>query len=85
MTTKNLQMTEFYIEKLKTVVNVGGSSAYQILTARGSVLGQVGIVANDEIPNASNDASIEAVTTASAGRPASRPWLRRTLSTLFAR
>jgi hypothetical protein len=82
MTIQKLQLTEFYIEKLKTVVNVGRSSAYQILTAQGTVLGQIGPVANAGAGNAANDASVEET---SAGRQSPQPWIRRTLSALFAR
>lgn len=84
MTTTKLQLTDFHIEKLKNVVNVGRSSAYQILTQPGTVLGQFGAVADEDSRMAANDSALLPVVQASAC-PGRTSWIRRTLTALAAR
>jgi hypothetical protein len=82
MTIIKLQQTEFHIEKLKNVVNVGHSSAYQILTSPGTVLGRMGPIADTEIRTSANDESFSDVTT-NAGETGNRhSWVKKALSAL---
>jgi hypothetical protein len=46
MMQSNLRQTFFSIEKLKSVVNVGNCSAYQIYIIPGKQLGRIGTIVN---------------------------------------
>jgi hypothetical protein len=81
MNTK-LQQTVFHIDKLKNVVNVGGSSAYQIFTCPGPALGQFGAIVNPEEQNPSNDANFNVDANSANGRNRSASWIKFALSAL---
>lgn len=42
MMTSKLQQTKFSVEKIRNVVNVGRSSAYQVYTTPGEQIGYLG-------------------------------------------
>jgi len=56
----NLRQTEFHVEKIKNVVNVGRSSAFQIYTSPGKLLGEFGVIVNPAKPESANDACFDA-------------------------
>ena len=56
MMNSNLQNTVFSVEKIRNVVNVGRSSAYQIYTTPGEEIGYLGNVQTHLARNAANDA-----------------------------
>ena len=74
MMHSNLRQTQFSIEKLKNVVNVGSCSAYQIYTSTGKRLGQIGTIVNPatQIPANEGEFRMEAENYAIANTPASR-------------
>lgn len=80
MMNTDMKQTVFHIEKLKNVVNVGDSSAYQIFTYPGSTIGRFGPIVNPEQHNPANEAVFHATTEAntSENRPAS--WTDKVLS-----
>jgi hypothetical protein len=82
MMNTDLQQTIFQIDKLKSVVNVGGSSAYQIFTYAGPSLGRFGAIANPEEQNPANDANYDVVTNAATGRRRPASWIKQALSAL---
>lgn len=82
MTKIKLQLTEFQIEKLKNVVNVGQSSAYQILTSPGSELGTLGRIAGLGLINSVNDDKFSQKTTATVGSHNQQSWFRKALRAL---
>ncbi len=55
MMHSNLRQTQFSIEKLRNVVNVGSCSAYQIYTIPGKHLGQIGTIVNPARQIPAND------------------------------
>ena len=57
MMNSNLQQTVFSVEKIRNVVNVGRSSAYQIYTTPGEEIGYLGKVESHMARNAANDSS----------------------------
>jgi len=78
MMNTDLKQTVFHIEKLQNVVNVGSSSAYQIFTYSGPVVGRI---ARLDIPAAQCPANDAAFSTAkTVQRPAN--WIQRILSAL---
>ena len=84
MMNKEMKQTVFHIEKLQNVVNVGGSSAFQIYTYPGDVIGRIGAIADPE-QNPSNDECIDTATTAITGFRASSSLVRQALCALRAR
>lgn len=62
MMNTEMKQTIFQIEKLRNVVNVGGSSAYQIFTYTGPVLGRFGAVVNSDQMIPANEAVIRTQT-----------------------
>ena len=80
MMNTDLQQTVFHIDRLKNVVNVGGSSAYQIFTCPGPVIGRLGAIVNPEEQKPTNDANFNAVTIAAADRKHPASWIGRALS-----
>lgn len=85
MTTSKLQQTDFHIEKLKNVVNVGHSTAYQILTSPGRVLGQLGIIADTAIRISANDDRFGPAPAGTAHASDRVSWIKKTLSALRSR
>ena len=77
MRSKIIQ-TEFQIEKIRNVVNVGRSSAYQIFTYSGKTLGQFTTI-ND--PAFQKPANEDHYTVESRNQPAGS-WLKRKLAAL---
>lgn len=77
MMPSNLRQTEFHVEKIKNVVNVGKSSAFQIFTSPGKLLGEFGVIVNPAKPESANDAYFDVY--AQAGNTVS--WFRRALAT----
>ena len=78
MMNTDLKQTEFCIEKLQTVVNVGGLSAYQILTFSGHVIGRLCEIPVPETQSPANDADFNSLMT--AHQPI--PWIQRVFSAL---
>jgi hypothetical protein len=78
MMNTDLKQTVFHIEKLQNVVNVGSSSAYQIFTCSGPVIGRVARIEMAEAQGPANDSDFNA--TRAVQRPAS--WIRRAFSAL---
>ena len=78
MMNTDLQQTEFHIEKLQNVVNVSGSSAYQIFTYPGPIVGRITRIEIPETLSPANDSDLNAAKTVQ--RPAS--WIQRILSAL---
>lgn len=56
---RNLQQTMFHIEKIRTVVNVRGRSAYQIITYPGKQLGRFGKITDASLPTTANDSEFQ--------------------------
>jgi len=79
MTNLNLQQTIFHIEKLKSVVNVGRSTAYHIYTSQGPALGSIGSVTDPLEQHPANEAVFEPGTQPESGRPGLRAWLGKLL------
>lgn len=82
MIDQYLQQTAFHIEKLKNVVNVSRSSAYQIFTTPGPSLGRIGVIVHPASQEAANATSYETVRTASATRKGPANWFRQVLASL---
>ena len=80
MMNTNLQQTGFYIEKLKNVVNVSGSSAYQIFTCPGPAIGRLGTIPDLEIQSPANEAKFEATMTAKNAVQHPVSWIKQVLS-----
>jgi hypothetical protein len=80
MMTSNLQQTTFNVEKIRNIVNVGRSSAFQIYTTPGEQIGILGKLEIAELDSSANDMSfIQEISENTNGRtPAS--WLKRTLT-----
>lgn len=78
MMNTEIKQTIFQIEKLRNVVNVGGSSAYQIFTYTGPVLGRFGAVADSDQLIPANEAIVRTQT--EVKRTAS--WIKSALSAL---
>jgi len=78
MMNTDLKHTVFHIEKLQNVVNVGSSSAYQIFTYSGPVIGRMARIEIRETQGPANDAAFHPVK--KAQRPAN--WLQRIVSAL---
>ena len=76
MMNTDLKRTVFHIEKLQNVVNVGSSSAYQIFTYSGPVIGRIARIEIAEAQSPANDADFNATT--KKQRPAS--WIQRALA-----
>ncbi len=81
MTDFNLQQTTFHIEKIRTAVNVGRRSAYQIVTVPGRSLGRIGKITHYTLPESANEEF------RSEHRPVEADtarffWFRRALATL---
>jgi hypothetical protein len=76
----DMQQTVFQIEKLKNVVNVGRSSAYQIFTCPGPVIGQFGTIANPETQCPANDARFNTATTAKTQVKQTGSWIKKALT-----
>jgi len=82
MTTSNLQQTTFSVEKIRNIVNVGRSSAYQIYTTPGEQIGFLGKLNIAELNRSANDMSfIQEISENTKGR-APVSWLKRTLTAL---
>ena len=65
-----LQQTEFSVEKIRNVVNVGRSSAYQVYTTPGEQIGFLGKLELPELHDCSNDDSFARISPrAMAGKP----------------
>ena len=80
---QNLQQTLFHIEKLKSVVNVGRSSAYHIYTSPGPALGQLGEIIEPIHQDPVNEPIFEPVTIARTFKKAPLAWISRTLSAFY--
>jgi len=78
MMNTDLKQTVFHIEKLQNVVNVGRSSAYQIFTYSGPVIGRMARIEIPETQSPANDAVFNPVK--AVQRPAN--WFQRIVSTL---
>jgi hypothetical protein len=71
--SSNVQETIFHIEKLRNVVGVGNSTAYQICTTPGRILGRIGAIEADAGSEAVNEDRHEAA--GANGKAAGKaPW-----------
>ncbi len=71
MMHSSLRQTVFEIQKIKNVVNVGRSSAFQIDCTPGEMLGQFKSFSNPELQQAANESQYE------SNSPV--PWYRNAL------
>jgi hypothetical protein len=71
MMHSNFRQTTFEIQKIKNVVNVGRSSAFQIYCTPGEMLGQFKSFSNPELQQAANESQYE------SNSPV--PWYRNAL------
>lgn len=72
-----LQYTYFQVEKLKNVVGIGRSAAYQVITTPGEVFGELGAVANPANINAANDPQFSRIS-----KVRFNTWLKRSMTAL---
>jgi hypothetical protein len=77
--TKLRQIT-FHVERLKSVVGVGNTSAYQIYTVPGEQLGQMGAIMDPASVTSSNEQHFEPEPVVAAHKERSASWLKRALS-----
>jgi len=82
MMNSKIQQTVFSIERLKNVVNIGSSSAYQIYTSPGEQIGTIGTVVNPATLIPVNDENFLPETTGVTTEGAPTSWFRRTLAAL---
>lgn len=80
MTDSILQLTTFHTEKIRTAVNVGRRSAYQIVTIPGRRLGRIGKVAHHTFPQPANESRFPGRAARNERRRTS--WIRRVLAAL---
>ncbi len=81
MIDQSLQQTIFHIEKLRNVVNVGRSSAYNIYTSTGPALGHLGGVLIPAALEPSNEAIFSPESAEGSNRPGRLSWVRKALAT----
>jgi hypothetical protein len=77
MNQNNLHYTYFQVERLKNVVGIGRSSAYQVITSPGEVIGELGPVTDPHAIQAMNDPRFS-----SKPRLFVNSWLKRSLTAL---
>ena len=77
MSQSNLHCTYFQVERLKNVVGIGRSAAYQVITSPGEVLGVLGAVTDPQTIQAMNDPRFS-----SKPRLFVNSWLKRSLTAL---
>jgi hypothetical protein len=82
MMNSNIRQTIFSIEKLKNVVNIGSSSAYQIYTVPGEQLGTIGTIANPKTSIPANDEKFLTETTGDTREGVPTSWFTRALAAL---
>jgi len=82
MMNSNMRQTIFSIEKLKNVVNIGSSSAYQIYTVPGEQLGTMGTIVNPDTLIPANDDNFLTETTGVTTDGAPTSWFTRALAAL---
>jgi len=82
MMNSNMRQTIFSIEKLKNVVNIGSSSAYQIYTVPGEQLGTMGTIVNPDTLIPANDENFLTETTGVTTDGAPTSWFTRALAAL---
>jgi len=82
MMNSKIQQTVFTIEKLKNVVNIGRSSAYQIYTSPGEQLGTIGAIVNPATLIPANDEKFLTETTGVTTEGAPTSWFTRALAAL---
>ena len=82
MINSKMRQTIFSIEKLKNVVNIGSSSAYQIYISPGEQLGTIGTIVNPESSIPANDEKFLTETTDDTWKGASTSWFTRALAAL---
>ena len=76
----NLRQITFHIEKLKSIVGVGNTTAYQIYTTPGESLGRMGTVVDPASIISSNERNFEPEPAAEEQKEQSASWLKRSLS-----
>lgn len=59
MMHSNLRQTVFEVQKIKNVVNIGRSCAFQIYCTQGETLGQFKSFSNPEVQQAANESQFE--------------------------
>jgi len=82
MTNSNMRQTIFNIEKLKSAVNVGNCSAYQIYTSLGEQIGQIGTVVEPGTQMPANEGKFPAEAKVEITESSSTTWFRRVLAAL---
>jgi hypothetical protein len=82
MMNSNLQHTEFSIEKIKNVVNVGRSSAYQIYTTPGEQIGYLGKLELPELNHSANDTNFTRESSRAVTGRTHASWLLKTVTAI---
>ena len=82
MMNSKIQQTVFTIEKLKNVVNIGRSSAYQIYTSPGEQIGEIGTIVNPGTLHPANDEKFLTETTGVTTEGAPTSWFTRAIAAL---
>jgi len=82
MKTYRLHETYFRIEKLLNVVGIGRSSAYQVITTPGRVIGVIGPVADPGNIRSQNEPCFVEHADSGTSKAGFACWLRNSLATL---
>jgi len=82
MMNSNMKQTIFNIEKLKNVVNIGSSSAYQIYTSPGEKIGAIGTIVNPGTLIPANDEKFQTEVTGDTMEGVPTSWFTRVLAAL---
>ena len=77
-----MRQTIFNIEKLKSAVNVGNCSAYQIYTSPGEQIGQIGTIVEPGTLMPANEEKFLTEAEVEATESASTSWFGRVLAAL---
>ncbi|MDH3789200.1 MAG: hypothetical protein OES53_11625 [Xanthomonadales bacterium] len=77
-----MQQTVFSVEKIKNVVNVGRSSAYQIYTTPGEQIGYLGKLGWAELDSPANDSRFIQASPSARARKTPASWLKKSLTGL---
>jgi len=78
----NLQQSIFSVEKIKNVVNVGGSSAYQIYTTPGEQIGTLGKLDLAGLDRSANQANYAPESSKAVTSQAPVSWLKKSLTAI---
>ena len=82
MLCSDLYQTSFHIDKLMNAVNVGKGSAFQVLTTRGELLGQIGYITDQALRPAANEVIASSERPRNHAESKRSSWFRRLLASL---